>query len=236
MYLRRRSRKHNVQREQYLSSRSWYLTVSPIILNFIQGLLYWADLREAEVAYEPRLVGCWSMLVIGLLGGILTMLAFFKSPRTKPGYLAGHKFTWTEGLVQWESILIIVWPPGTYTRVPDARPEQQINAVGLGYTLVYSYLPTPLPSPRLVASTSLPYYLPIAGGRIFGFIPFPRVLVLCEMQSVWSRIWTRVAVSISCDDNHYTMGTSCVFPLLRHSRTFINWSREELRHREHKTM
>ena len=25
------------------------------------------------------------------------------------------------------------------------------------------------------------------------------------MQSVRSRIWTRVAVSISCDDNHYTI-------------------------------
>ena len=24
------------------------------------------------------------------------------------------------------------------------------------------------------------------------------------MQSAWSRIWTRVAVSISYDDNHYT--------------------------------
>ena len=35
---------------------------------------------------------------------------------------------------------------------------------------------------------SLPYYLPIAGGRIIGFIPFPRALVLCEMQSVSSRI------------------------------------------------
>ena len=53
----------------------------------------------------------------------------------------------------------------------------------------------------------LPYYLPIAGGRIIGFIPFPRVLVLCEMQSVSSRIWTRGAVYISCDDNHYTTGT-----------------------------
>ena len=51
---------------------------------------------------------------------------------------------------------------------------------------------------------SLPYYLPIAGGRIFGFIPFTRVLGLCEMQSVSSKIWTRVAVSISYDDNHYT--------------------------------
>ena len=41
------------------------------------------------------------------------------------------------------------------------------------------------------------YYLPIAGGRIIGFIPFPRALVLCEMQSVSSRIWTRVDGSIS---------------------------------------
>ena len=28
------------------------------------------------------------------------------------------------------------------------------------------------------------------------------------MQSVLSRIWTRVTVSISYDDNHYTTGTS----------------------------
>ena len=31
------------------------------------------------------------------------------------------------------------------------------------------------------------------------------VLALCEMQSVSSKIWTRVAVSISYDDNHYTI-------------------------------
>ena len=55
---------------------------------------------------------------------------------------------------------------------------------------------------------SLIYYLPMAGGRIIGFIPFQRVLVLCEMQSVSSRIWTRVAVSISYDDNHYTTDIS----------------------------
>ena len=59
-----------------------------------------------------------------------------------------------------------------------------------------------------VEELSLSYYLPLAGGRIIGFMPFPRVLVLCEMQSVSSRIWTRVAVSISYDDNHYTTGTS----------------------------
>ena len=58
---------------------------------------------------------------------------------------------------------------------------------------------------------SLSYYLPIAGGRIIGFIPFPRVLVLCEIQWLSSRIWTRVAVFISYDDNNYTTGTSTVF-------------------------
>ena len=31
------------------------------------------------------------------------------------------------------------------------------------------------------------------------------------MQSVSSRIWTRVAVSISDDNNHYTTGTSELF-------------------------
>ena len=55
---------------------------------------------------------------------------------------------------------------------------------------------------------SLSYYLPIAGERIIEYIPFPRVLVLCEMQSFSSRNWTRVAVSISYNYNHYTMGTS----------------------------
>ena len=33
----------------------------------------------------------------------------------------------------------------------------------------------------MVKEYSLPYYLPIAGGRV-GFIPFPRVLALSEMQ------------------------------------------------------
>ena len=56
----------------------------------------------------------------------------------------------------------------------------------------------------------LSYSLPVAGGRIIGFISFPRVLVLCEIPSVSSRIWTRVAVAVSItyDDNHYITGTS----------------------------
>ena len=61
---------------------------------------------------------------------------------------------------------------------------------------------------------SLPYYLPIAGGRIIGFIPFPRVLVLCEMQLVSAKIWTHVVMSISYNGNHYTMGTSTFMLML----------------------
>ena len=62
-----------------------------------------------------------------------------------------------------------------------------------------------------VKEPSRPYYFFIARGRIIGFIPYPRVLVIFKMQSASSRIWTRVAVSISFDDNHYSTGTiSCV--------------------------
>ena len=58
-----------------------------------------------------------------------------------------------------------------------------------------------------IERSSLRYNLLIAGGRIGEYILFLRVLVLCKMQSASSRIWTRVDVSISYDDNHYT--TSC---------------------------
>ena len=71
---------------------------------------------------------------------------------------------------------------------------------------------------------SLSYYLPIAGGSLIVFIPFPRVLVLCEMQSVLSRIWTRVTVSISYDNNHYTMGIALLFNLLSCVHIFIEIS------------
>ena len=51
--------------------------------------------------------------------------------------------------------------------------------------------------------------------------------MLCEMQSVSSRIWTRVAVSISYDDNDYTTGTDegYMYPFL-HSYIlpkYFNW-------------
>ena len=36
----------------------------------------------------------------------------------------GHRLTRLEGLVQYESILVIAWPSGMYARWPGARPEQ----------------------------------------------------------------------------------------------------------------
>ena len=65
-------------------------------------------------------------------------------------------------------------------------------------------------SSRLVAPSRLKNPVCPTGWRIIGFIPFPKVLVLGEMQSVSSRFWTRVAVSISYDDNHYTTGIKMV--------------------------
>ena len=55
-----------------------------------------------------------------------------------------------------------------------------------------------------VKEPSLSYYLPIAGERIVGFIPYSRLLVLCKMRTASSRIWTLVNVSTSNDRNHYT--------------------------------
>ena len=45
-----------------------------------------------------------------------------------------------------------------------------------------------------VKEHSLPYYLPIAEGRI---------VVLSEMQTALSSFWTQLAISISNDNEHY---------------------------------
>ena len=64
------------------------------------------------------------------------------------------------------------------------------------------------PFPRLVAipwlKSPVSPNLPIARGRIIRFIPFPRILVLCEKQTALSRFWTRAAMSIYYDNNHCT--------------------------------
>ena len=114
-------------------------------------------------------------------------------------------------IVQSVEITGYIW---SYLPNPSARAGYDTRSVFkqslTGLNSEFSFSSTNCPTKA--EEPSLPYYLPIAGGRIIGFIPFPRVLVLCEMQSIRSRIWTRVTVSISCDDKHYTMDTSIFLP------------------------
>ena len=86
----------------------------------------------------------------------------------------------------------------------DTRPIFKRSLTGLNSEFFFSETSCLIKAEE----PSLSYYLLIAGRRRIGLIPFPRVLELCEMQSVSRRIWTRIAVSISYDDNHYTMGIS----------------------------
>ena len=76
----------------------------------------------------------------------------------------------------------------------SALQPKEITSKGTSFMCVLS-IKVPIPK------KSLETYLMI-------LVPFPSVLVLCEMQSVSSRIWTRVAVSTSYDDNHYSTSTS----------------------------
>ena len=60
-----------------------------------------------------------------------------------------------------------------------------------------------------VKELSLPYYF--TGGRIAGFISFPRMISRYEIQSASSRAWNCVIVLISYNDNRYITGVSRVY-------------------------
>ena len=62
-----------------------------------------------------------------------------------------------------------------------------------------------------VKEHSLPYYLLSNGRRIVGFIPFPRILAQCEMQTNSSRIWTRFAVFVSFENNHFSRSVTDMY-------------------------
>ena len=138
--------------------------------------------------------------------------------RTKYIYVAKYLYTFMDDLAGISGVVRqnnSKWHKGTYltayTYLPTPPLGQKMTRLifltGYNRFWIQSF-----PSHRIVASSRLknlvtPTILPIAGGRIIGFIPFQGVLVQCEMQSVLSRIWTRVALSIFYDDNHYTLGT-----------------------------
>ena len=95
----------------------------------------------------------------------------------------------------------------SYLRNPSARAGYDTRLIFkrslTGLNSEFSFSKTS--SLTKAAEPSMPYYLTIAGGRIIGFIPFPRVLVLCEMQSVSSRIWTPFPTTINITPQHLTV-------------------------------
>ena len=58
-----------------------------------------------------------------------------------------------------------------------------------------------------IKEQSLLNNLPNSEGRLAGFMPFLRVLMLSETQKASSRIWTRVIDSISNDDKRHFKST-----------------------------
>ena len=89
----------------FVSYWTWYLSVPPTRQDLTQGLFLERGFRRGGVIHEPRLLCCWSMLVISSLGAMWTMLTFAKSPGTKTGDFASHRFTRPGGLGQCESML-----------------------------------------------------------------------------------------------------------------------------------
>ena len=76
---------------------------------------------------------------------------------------------------------------------------------------IQSFLsPRPVATPRL-KSLICSIILPMTERRIVRFIPFLKILALCEMTTASSSIWILVAVSISYNDNHNTTSTSSFF-------------------------
>ena len=141
------------------------------------------------------------MFIVIILAALFTYRTYFKKTQKK---------------ILIVNIWLIIKSPNLYSYLPTPPLGQDMTQgqflSGVLQVWIQSFL-----SPRLVASPRLknlvcPTILPVAGGRIIGFIPFPRILVQCEMRSISSRIWTRVTVSISYDDNHYTTGTKLILP------------------------
>ena len=70
----------------------------------------------------------------------------------------------------------------SWARTAWWNPSYSMSTTGLNSGFSFSQTDCNTKEP------SLPYHLPIAGGRKVKFIPFPRVLTLCETQAVWP-VW-----------------------------------------------
>ena len=100
-------------RDPELEPHHWmlyiYSSVPPSKQDLTQDDFESGDLGQKKVEHEFRLVSCRTLLNIGSLGAMWTMLAFAKSPGTNPGDLAGHSLTKPEGLAL--CLLLILRPP-----------------------------------------------------------------------------------------------------------------------------
>ena len=56
--------------------------------------------------------------------------------------------------------------------------------------------------------SSLPYYLPMDGGRRDGFMLFFKVLMQSETQTALSRVWTQIADSSFYDNCHLNLANN----------------------------
>ena len=97
-----------------------------------------------------------------------------------------------DGLVAGEEVLPLSW----WAVCVNYGPSQHH---GLS---IYLYLPTPS------AHDTRSIFQQNLTERIIWLLLFPRVLLLCEMQSASPRIWTHIVVYIFYDDNHYTTSIS----------------------------
>ena len=66
------------------------------------------------------------------------------------------------------------------------------------------------------------YHLAIFSEERYGFIPFPRVIALCEIHTVSSRIWIRVVKFISYGNNRYVTIDPKIYINVRHEYTDVN--------------
>ena len=86
--------------------------------------------------------------------------------------------------VHTELMYVCIYPTPPY--VKDVTQGQFLSGVLTGLNSEYSFSLTGCLTKA--KKPSLPYNQPITGERIIGFILFPRVLVLCEMQSELMRV------------------------------------------------
>ena len=80
--------------------------------------------------------------------------------------------------------------------------KQRLTGLNLEFFFSYTCFLTKAKGPNLS------FYLPLTGGRIIRLVPFPRALVLCEMQPASSKNWTHLAVFIFRDGNRYSTSAS----------------------------